>query len=103
MGTIDDLARGIARDLSPQFEERLRAELAGRDREWLIDELVRLTLARHRFDDLDRDAAATALLREQRLERVRGLRLNHAALKEFIADNADITQERLMDERYLPD
>ena len=67
MATIDDLARMIARDLSPQFEQRLRAEFAGRDREWLVDELVRLTLARHGLEDLDRDAAATAVLRAQRL------------------------------------
>lgn len=70
MGTIDDVARAVARDLSPEFEQRLRSELAGRDREWLIDELVRLTLSRHGFDDLDLDAAAAAVLREQRLQRV---------------------------------
>ncbi len=103
MGTIDDLARGIARDLSPEFEERLRAELAGRDRQWLIDELVRLTLERHRFQDLDGDAASSALLREARLKRVRELGLNHAALREFIAGNSEVTQERLIEEHYLRD
>lgn len=51
MGTIDDVARAIARVLSPDFERRLRSELAGRDREWLIDELVRLTLSRHGFEE----------------------------------------------------
>jgi hypothetical protein len=59
MATIDDLARGIARDLSPEFEKRLRDALAGQDREWLIAELVRLTLSLHRLEDLERDRAAT--------------------------------------------
>jgi hypothetical protein len=103
MATIDDLARGIARDLSPEFEQRLRAELAGRDREWLIDELVRLTLTRHGFADLDGDAAATARLREQRLERVRGLALDHAAVEQFIARNAGESREHLIEEGYLRD
>jgi hypothetical protein len=101
--SVDDLARGIARDLSPEFEERLRAELAGQDREWLVDELVRLTLARHGFDDLDRDAAATALLREQRLRRVRSLALDHAAVEQFIARHDDFSRERLFEGRYLRD
>jgi hypothetical protein len=101
VATIDDLARAIARDLSPEFEQRLRAELAGRDREWLIDELVRLTLARHRFDDLDRDAAATAVLRAQRLERVREMALDHAAVERFVAEATGETREHLVAEGYL--
>ncbi len=103
MATIDDLARGIARDLSPEFEERLRAKLAGSDREWLIDELVRLTLSRHGFADLDRDAATDALLRDQRLARVRGLALDHAALDQFIARNTGESREHLIEEGYLRD
>ena len=57
MATIDDLARSIARDLSPEFERRLRDALAQQDREWLVDELVRLTLSRHRLEDLERSLA----------------------------------------------
>lgn len=101
MATIDDLARAIARDLSPEFEQRLRAELAGRDREWLVDELVQLTLARHGFDDLDRNAAATAVLREQRLQRVRALALDHAAVERFVAEATGETREHLIAEGYL--
>jgi hypothetical protein len=101
MATIDDLARAIARELSPQFEQRLRAELAGRDREWLVDELVRLTLARHGLEDLDRDAAATAVLRAQRLERVREMALDHAAVERFVAEATGETREHLVAEGYL--
>lgn len=103
MGTIDDVARAIARDLSPEFEQRLRIELAGRDREWLIDELVRLTLSRHGFEDLDRNAAATALLRDQRLQRVRDLALDHAGVEQFIVRNTGESREHLIEEGYLRD
>jgi hypothetical protein len=103
MGTIDDIARAIARDLSPEFEQRLRSELTGRDREWLIDELVRLTLARHGFEDLDRDASANALLREQRLQRVRGLALDPAGVEQFIVRNTGESREHLIEEGYLRD
>lgn len=101
MATIDDLARAIARELSPQFEQRLRAELADRDREWLVDELVRLTLARHGLQDLDRDAAATSELRAQRLERVREMALDHAAVERFVAEATGETREHLVAEGYL--
>jgi len=103
MGTIEEVARGIARDLSVEFAERLRSELAGREREWLIDELVRLTLARHGFDDLDRDATANALLREERLARVRGLALDHAGVEQFIVRNTGESREHLIEEGYLRD
>ncbi len=103
MGTIDDVARAIARDLSPEFEQRLRSELAGRDREWLIDELVRLTLSRHGFDDLDRDAAAAAVLREQRLQRVQALALDPAGVEQFIIRNTGESREQLIEEGYLRD
>jgi hypothetical protein len=101
MATIEDLARSIARDLSPEFEQRLRAELAGRDREWLVDELVRLTLARHGLADLDRDAVATAVLRAQRLERLREMALDHAAVERFVAEATGETREHLVAEGYL--
>ena len=103
MGTIDDIARAIARDLSPEFEQRLRSELAGRDREWLIDELVRLTLSHHGFEDLDQDAATDALLREQRLGRVRGLALDHTGVEQFIVRNTGESREHLIEEGYLRD
>ena len=99
--TIEDIVRRINRDLSPEYEQRLRAELAGRDREWLVDELVRLTLARHGLEDLDRDAAATGVLRTQRLERVREMQLDHAAVERFVAESTGETREHLVAELSL--
>lgn len=101
MATIDDLARGIARDLSPEFERRLRDALAQQDREWLIGELVRLTLSRHRLEDLERDRAATELLRAERLQRVAKLKLDESAVKRFIGDNEGRDRDRLIAGGYL--
>ena len=101
MATIDDLARGIARDLSPEFEKRLRAALANEEREWLIDELVRLTLSRHRLEDLERDGAATALLRAGRLQRVAKLGLDEPAIKRFIGANEGRDRAKLIADGFL--
>lgn len=101
MATIDDLARGIARDLSPEFEKRLRNALAQQDREWLIGELVRLTLSRHRLEDLERDRAATELLRAERLQRVAQLKLDESAVKRFIGDNDGRDRAKLIAEGFL--
>lgn len=86
MTTIDHIVRGIQRDLSPQFEERLRAELQGYDREWLIEQIVRLTLDAHRLAEIDRQSEREAKVRArgERLERIRALRLDAAGLREFV-------------------
>ena len=44
MPTIEGILRQINKELVPQFEEKLRAYLAEQDREWLIEQIVRLTL-----------------------------------------------------------
>lgn len=95
MATIEDIVRQINRELSPQFETRLRAELADRDREWLIDQLVRLTLDAHSLEDLDIAAAAEvkARRRAERLARVTDMRVDGAAVRSFIADYRDTTRE----------
>jgi hypothetical protein len=106
MSTIEALVRSINRELTPQFEERLRAALAERDREWLVDQIVRLTLDRHSLEDIDRrsEAEAKARARAERLERVRALALDAAALEDFVAEFAGITRERLIaDGRLKPD
>jgi hypothetical protein len=101
MPTIDDLARSIARDLSPEFERRLRDALAQQDREWLIGELVRLTLSRHRLEDLERDRAATELLRAERLQRVAKLKLDESGVKRFITENEGRDRAKLIADGFL--
>lgn len=55
------------RELSPVFEERLRQALADQDRDWLIDQTVRLTLDRHSLEEMARHSE-----RETPVLRLRG-------------------------------
>jgi hypothetical protein len=103
MTTIESVVQAINRDLTPQFEERLREALADRDRKWLIDQVVRLTLDAHSLQEIDRriEVEAKARARAERLVRVRELALNRAALEAFIERHSGITRERLIEDGAL--
>src|SRR5438132_10637738 len=95
MTTIERIVRSINRALSPQFEERLRTALAEQDREWLIDQIVRLTLDAHSLQEIDVQGvvAAKAQLRTERLARVRSMAFDHDALQAFLVENAGVSRE----------
>jgi hypothetical protein len=99
MPTIESIVRSINRDLTPQFEERLRAALATQDRDWLIDQIVRLTLDAHSLEEIDRrvEVEATSRARSERLERVQALELDHARLEAFVAEFGGVTRDWLVD------
>jgi hypothetical protein len=99
VATIEGIVRSINRELTPQFEERLRAALAGQDRDWLIDQIVRLTLDAHSLEEIDRrsEVEAKARARAERLARVRELGLDHEGLHRFIADHAGTSRESLVE------
>lgn len=103
MATIDELVRSINRELVPQFEERLRAALAGQDREWLVDQIVRLTLDAHSLEEIDRrsEEEQKARARAERLARVHDLALDQRVLEAFLAEHADVTRETLIAEGRL--
>jgi hypothetical protein len=103
MATIEDVVRAIDRDLAPQFEERLRAELVDRDPAWLVDQIVRLVLAAHGLEDRDRraEAAAKARARAERLERVHELSLDEDGIRSFLAGHDGLTRGRLVDAGQL--
>ena len=42
MPNIEAILRQINKDLVPEFESKLRAYLADQDKEWLIEQVVRL-------------------------------------------------------------
>jgi hypothetical protein len=96
--TIEALVRRINRELTPQFEERLRAELAEKDRDWLIDQIVRLTLDAHSLEEIDRRsvAEAKARARAERFARVRELGLDQPGIHAFLADHRGVTREALV-------
>ncbi len=98
MDDIQTLIRTVNLELSPVFEERLRALLADKDREWLVDQVVRLSLDAHSLREIDRrsEREAKARARAARLERVTALRLDAGAVAEFVAAHASTTRDSLL-------
>jgi hypothetical protein len=103
VATIEDIVRRINRELSPQFEEHLRQALSDKNREWLVDQVVRLTLDSHSLEDLDVQAAAAAKAqrRAERVGRVTAMALDAVRVGEFTAEIAGMSRERAIAEGYL--
>jgi hypothetical protein len=103
MTDITGLVRRVQLELSPAFEERLRDLLADKDRDWLIDQIVRLSLDRHSLTEIDRRAEreAKALARSQRLDRVRALAVDEAAITRFVDEHRGIDRAALQADRRL--
>ena len=103
MQNIDAVVASINRELTPIFEEKLRAALADADRDWLVDQVVRLTLDAHSLQEIDRrsEREAKAAARAHRVERVRELALDPAVLAEFIVENDAVTRESLQSDGLL--
>ncbi len=103
MPTIEDLLRAINRDLSPEFEERLRAALADQDREWLIDQIVRLSLDAHSLDEIDRrvEREAKSRARAERLARVQALGVTEQTLTRFVEEFDGVSREQLQGDGRL--
>jgi hypothetical protein len=105
VATIEDIVRRINRELSPQFEEQLRRGLADKDREWLIDQVVRLTLDSHSLEDLDIAAAAEAKARRraERVERVTAMEIDEVRVRQFSQRHSGMTRERAIADGYIRD
>jgi hypothetical protein len=103
MTNIETIVRQINRELVPQFEEKLRALLAQQDREWLIEQIVRLTLDAHSLEEMDRKhhLVHETQKREQQIERVKKLNLGLEKLNLFIARYKGITREMLIADALL--
>jgi hypothetical protein len=95
---IHTILRQINKDLVPQFEEKLRTYLHAQDKDWLIEQIVRLTLDAHSLQENDRRqfAAAKAQRREQRQQRLCAMRLCEVELKNFIHAYQHYTRESLI-------
>ena len=103
MDDIQALIRTVNLELSPAFEERLRSLLADKDRDWLVDQVVRLSLDAHSLREIDRrsERDAKARARAERLERVRALGLDAARLSAFVAEQAAVTRDSLLAAGHL--
>ena len=69
MANIESILGKINKELVPQFESRLREHLVDQDREWLIEQIVRLTLDAHSLHEMDRRVQQEAKA-ARRLERM---------------------------------
>lgn len=103
MDDIRSLIRAVNLELSPVFEEKLRQLLADKDRDWLVDQVVRLSLDAHSLREIDRrsEREGKARARAARLERVRALRLDASGVAEFVADHASTTRDSLIASGHL--
>jgi hypothetical protein len=103
MDTIENIVRSIQRDLTPEFELRLRTYLMQQDKEWLIEQVVRLTLDAHSLQEMDRKAvrAHKERQREERIVRVNELALDAGKLRGFIARYRNYDRARLVRDGYL--
>lgn len=103
MSNIDVIVRQINREFVPQFEEKLRAYLASQDRDWLIEQIVRLTLDAHSLEEMDRKhfKEEENRRRAERAERVTRLHLDQTKLDEFVKRYKGYSRDRLIQEKFL--
>ena len=103
MPNIESIVRQINRGLVPQFEARLREYLAGQDREWLVEQVIRLTLDAHSLNEMDRRLLqeSKAVKRQERIARLRELVLDRDKLAAFIEHYSSFDRERLIADRFL--
>lgn len=103
MSNIETIIRQINREFVPQFEEKLRAYLAKQDKEWLIEQIVRLSLDAHSLHEMDRKHVQEEenKKRLQRISRVKELKLDVDKLTSFISKYRKVTREQLIEENFL--
>jgi len=103
MPNIEAIVREINREFVPQFEEKLRAYLAEQDRDWLIEQIVRLTLDKHDLEEMDRKhfKQEENRRRAERSSRVQALGLDDAKLTAFVSTYKGMTRNQLIEKNYL--
>ena len=103
--TIERIIREVNMELFPEFEEKLRRHLEKHDKEWLIDQIIRMTLDKHSLQELDRKVhqQLKADERAKRTARLKRMKLDEPALDKFIRQYEPYDRERLELEGYLKD
>jgi hypothetical protein len=103
MENIDHLIQRINKELAPQFEEKLRSYLKDKDKEWLIEQIVRLTLDANSLESMDQraDRRVKAKRISERVARLKAMELDEAKLAAFIEQYQGYDRERFIAEGYL--
>lgn len=100
---IEAIVREINRELSPQFEEELRRHLSKKNKSWLIDQIIRLTLDKHSLEAWDRKEIQKKkeILRAQRIARLEKMQLDEPKLDAFIKKYDHFRRAHLESEGFL--
>ncbi len=103
MKTIESVVRTIRKELTPQFEQKLRSQLMEQDKEWLIEQIIRLTLDAHSLQDMDRRTIQEIKARQmaERVARVKAMALDEAKLRAFVEQYQPYQRDKLIVEGYL--
>jgi hypothetical protein len=103
MKTIESIVREIQRELTPQFEQKLRSYLQQQDREWLIEQVIRLTLDAHSLHEMDRKTVQEmkSQQRAARIVRVTDMALDERGVRAFVQRYRGFNRDRLVEEGYL--
>lgn len=103
MKTIETIIREIRRELTPVFEQKLRTYLMDQDKDWLIEQIIRLTLDAHSLQEMDRKVMqeAKSHQREERIDRVKKLDMDEVKLCAFIEQYKSVDRESLIRQGLL--
>ena len=101
--TIEKVIREINTELLPQFENKLRYHLEKQDKEWLIEQIIRLTIDKHSLQVLDQKVVQEIKeqQRAERLARLKEIELDEPKLDTFINEHTKYNRIYLEQEGYL--
>jgi hypothetical protein len=103
--SIEDLVHAARRQVRPDYEAALRAHLEQQDKDWLVEQLVRLSLDPRQRAERDAALAAVddAAARVARQERLRAIDLDLPQLRAFVDGYGEHDRERLVADGHLLD
>lgn len=103
MKTIENIVREIRRDLTPVFEQKLRSYLMDQEKEWLIEQIVRLMLDAHSLQEMDRKVMQEMKVRqrEARIARVKKMGMNEKKLHLFTEKFRLVDRSALIKDGFL--
>ena len=101
--TIEKIIREINKELLPEFKKKLRFHLETQDREWLIEQIIRLTIDQHSRQESDKKVLQEIKKqqRAERLARLQEMKLDKLKLANFINQYKSYSRVCLEEAGYL--
>jgi hypothetical protein len=96
MPNIETVIGEINKNLVQEFEKKLRTYLVGQEKDWLVEQIIRLDLDAHSLEERDRKQfrEGESRKRQARSERLKNLRLEPNLLREFVKRYKEYSRER---------